>query len=74
MHKTLLRNHKEMGLRNCHRGLSQNQSARGQEERNPVSGVTEMLIPATSAQPKMQHAHSVANKDTLNEPASKRKE
>ena len=29
--------------------------------------------PATSAQPRMQHAHSVANKDTLSEPASKRK-
>ena len=65
MHKTILRNHKQMGQGKCHTctGLSQNQMARSQWERNPVSGATEMPIPATSAQPRMQHAHSVASKD-----------
>lgn len=66
------KNHKEMDLRDCHTGLSQNQSARGQRK-EILSGVMETPIPATRAQPRMQHAHSVANKDTLNEPASKRK-
>ena len=74
MHKTLLRNHKEMGRGKCHTGLSQNQMARSQEERPPVSGATEMLIPTTSAQPRMQQVRSAASKDTLNEPASRRKE
>ena len=38
VHKTLLRNHKEMGQGKCHTDQSQNQKARSQEERNPVSG------------------------------------
>ena len=41
---------------------------RGQIERNPVSGATEMFIPATSAQPRMQPVNSVASKATLSEP------
>ena len=76
VHKTILRNHKEMGQGKCHTctGLSQNLMARSQRKRNLVSGATEMPILETSAQPRMQHAHCVASKDTLNELVSKKRD
>ena len=66
MHKIQPKNHKGMGPRKSSIRLSQNRIARGQEERNPVSGARKMLIPATSAEPRMRHVTCTASKDTLN--------
>lgn len=73
MHKIQPRNHKGMGSRTSSTSLSQNQDTRNQEERKPVHGARKMFILATSALPRMQHVISVANKDTLNEPVSRKK-
>ena len=40
-------------------------------KRNPVSCARKSFIPATSAQPMMQHVDPVASKDTLSEPISR---
>lgn len=62
-----------MGPKTSGTSLSQNQDTRKQEERNPVSGARKMFILATSALPRRQHVISLANKDILNEPASKKR-
>ena len=55
-HVTQPSSHKGKGSRKSSSSLSHNQTARGQMERNPVSGARKTFILATSAQPRMQHA------------------
>ena len=65
------KSHKGMGPRKS--SLSLSQMARSQMERSPVSGARKTFIPATSAQPRMQHVNSAARRDTLNGHASRKK-
>ena len=69
---TQLRSHKEMGSEERSTNQNHKQSTRNRSQRNPVSGAKGKFIPMTSVQPRMKCANSVASKNTLSEPVSRK--